>query len=212
VMQGEVGRRQLDELVRQGIGGFPPAQALALLDEVLRLPLAHVLVLPLDRARLRENLAGRQPGLLQDLLAQSAPGPDGGGAAAVAGPELPTDPGERRRALERAVREAVGRVLKLVPGRIDARKPLGSMGLTSLMALELRNRLEPLHGKPLSATLAWNYPTVDALVEFLGGTDTAAPAAAPSDGPSLPADVAVALDDVNGLSDEDAARLLRKRR
>lgn len=212
VMQGEVGQRQLDELVRQGIGGIPPARALALLDEVLRLRLAHVLVLPLDRARLRANLAGRRPGLLQDLLAQAAPGPDGAGATVAAGPELPTDPGERRRALERAVREAVGRVLKLVPGRIDARKPLGSMGLTSLMALELRNRLEPLHGKPLSATLAWNYPTVEALVDFLGGTDTAAPVAPHVDGPSLRADVVVALDDVNDLSDEDAARLLRKRR
>ncbi len=44
------------------------------------------------------------------------------------------------------------------PSRIDARKTLGSMGLSSLMAMELRNRLEPHWQRPLSATLAWNHP------------------------------------------------------
>ena len=89
--------------------------------------------------------------------------------------------------------------------------PLGSMGLTSLMALELRNRLEPLHGKPLSATLAWNYPTVDALVAFLVGDEEPAKATVPA-APAVQAEVAAVLSGVNELSDEDAARLLRKRR
>jgi acyl carrier protein len=102
-------------------------------------------------------------------------------------------------------------VLKLTPSKIDARKPLGTMGLTSLMALELRNRLEPLHGKPLSATLAWNYPTVDALVGFLAGDHApaeAAPVAAAEPAPEM-AQVLAGVDD---LSDEDAARLLRRKR
>ena len=42
------------------------------------------------------------------------------------------------------------------------------MGLTSLMAIELRNRLEAALGRPLSATLAWNHPTIEALIDFLG--------------------------------------------
>ena len=105
------------------------------------------------------------------------------------------------------MRDVVGRVLKLTPAKIDARKPLGTMGLTSLMALELRNRLEPLHGKPLSATLAWNYPTVDALVAFLAGDHELA--AVP---PAAPEAAAPVLAAVAELSDEDAARLLRKRR
>ena len=53
---------------------------------------------------------------------------------------------------------------ELAPERIEPRRPLGAMGLNSLMAMELRNRLESDLGRPLSATLAWNYPTVDALV------------------------------------------------
>lgn len=212
VMQGEVGRQQLDELTRQGIGGFTPSQALSLLADVLPLPVAHVAAMPIDWVRLRAALSGRRMPLLQDLLdearAEAADAEQG-----AAPPEVPSDPVERRRALERAVRDVVGRVLKLAPAKIDARKPLGTMGLTSLMALELRNRLEPLHGKPLSATLAWNYPTVDALVGFLFGADEPAPvAAAPVAAAPPPTEVAEVLSGVNELSDEDAARLLRKRR
>lgn len=214
VMQGEVGHRQLEELTRQGIGSFAPPQALSLLNDVLRLPVAHVAAMPIDWSRLRTAVSGRRMPLVQALLDQAQA--DAALASPTAVPDAPTDPIERRRALERAVRDVVGRVLKLAPTKIDARKPLGSMGLTSLMALELRNRLEPLHGKPLSATLAWNYPTVDALVGFLFGADEAAPAAAPSDAaappPAQAADMAEVLSDVIELSDEDAARLLRKRR
>jgi myxalamid-type polyketide synthase MxaE and MxaD len=35
------------------------------------------------------------------------------------------------------------------------------------MAIELRNRLETALGRPLSATLAWNYPTIEAIVGYL---------------------------------------------
>ncbi len=213
VMQGEVGRQQLEELTRQGIGSFAPPQALSQLNDVLRLPVAHVVAMPIDWSRLRTALSGRRMPLVQELLDQ-AQADTALALPAAAMPDAPTDPIERRRALERAVRDVVGRVLKLAPTKIDARKPLGSMGLTSLMALELRNRLEPLHGKPLSATLAWNYPTVEALVGFLFGADEPAPAAAAPDTPppAQAAEMAEVLSDVIELSDEDAARLLRKRR
>ncbi|MBX3611468.1 MAG: SDR family NAD(P)-dependent oxidoreductase [Hydrogenophaga sp.] len=212
VMQGEGGRRQQDELLRQGIGSFTVQQATSLLPVLLQWPQAHVLAMPIDWQRMRAQPAWRDAPLLMDLLAQVQTVQADGSSA-----DIPTtsDPLERRRAVEQAVRDVVGRVLKVQPSRIDPRKPLGNMGMTSLMALELRNRLEPLHGKPLSATLAWNYPTVEALVTFLAGADAApavppaSPTAAAGDTPPALADV---LDDVNALSDDDAALLLRKRR
>ena len=62
--------------------------------------------------------------------------------------------------------DAVSHVLKIASARIDARKALGNMGLNSLMAIELRNRLEIALGRSLSATLAWNYPTIEAIVDY----------------------------------------------
>ena len=81
---------------------------------------------------------------------------------------------ERRQLLDGVVRDAVGTVLKITPSRLDPRKALGTMGLNSLMAMELRNRLEMALGRPLSATLAWNYPTVEAIVAHLAGAEPAA--------------------------------------
>ncbi len=216
VMRGDTGQRQQDELQRQGIAAFAPARALALFDEALRWPHGHLLAMPIHWARLRAQGGARQAPLLRDLFESEAAPAQPGAAPTAPAPADPADPAERRRALELTVREVVGRVLKLNPARIDPRKPLGSLGLTSLMALELRNRLEPLHGQPLSATLAWNYPTIEALTGFLAGAHAAAPApaaapvAAPAAGPAP--ELAAALDDVNQLSDEDAALLLRQRR
>ena len=71
--------------------------------------------------------------------------------------------------------DAVGRVLKIAPSRLDLTKTLGNMGLNSLMAIELRNRLETTLGRPLSATLAWNYPTDRGDRRLLAGEEHGVP-------------------------------------
>jgi hypothetical protein len=42
------------------------------------------------------------------------------------------------------------------------------MGLDSLMAVELRNSLQQATGVALPATVAFDYPTLEALVDYLG--------------------------------------------
>jgi myxalamid-type polyketide synthase MxaE and MxaD len=82
------------------------------------------------------------------------------------------------------------------------------MGLTSLLAMELRNRLEVALGRSLPATLAFNYPTLAALVEHLaGGPAAGAPAAGSA--PRAAASAPRTLGGIAALSDEDAARALR---
>ncbi|HWE62332.1 MAG TPA: phosphopantetheine-binding protein, partial [Chloroflexota bacterium] len=53
--------------------------------------------------------------------------------------------------------------------RLDPRRPLGNLGMDSLMSLEMRNRLEIGLGMHLPATVLWSYPTIAALAEYLAG-------------------------------------------
>jgi acyl carrier protein len=58
-------------------------------------------------------------------------------------------------------------VLRLRPEQLPASKPFRSLGLDSLMGLELRNRLERALELKLSASVIWNYPTLDQLCAYL---------------------------------------------
>ncbi|MFI8342704.1 SDR family NAD(P)-dependent oxidoreductase [Streptomyces sp. NPDC085639] len=78
---------------------------------------------------------------------------------------------ERPAVAEERVRQLAGRVLRIPAESIDRETPLKSLGLDSLMSLELRNRLEADFGLRLSPTLLWTYgalrPLAGALVERL---------------------------------------------
>ncbi|WP_140030838.1 acyl carrier protein, partial [Mycobacterium tuberculosis] len=62
---------------------------------------------------------------------------------------------------------------------IDHHRPLETLGLDSLMGLELRNRLEASLGITLPVALVWAYPTISDLATALcERMDYATPAAA----------------------------------
>jgi len=65
------------------------------------------------------------------------------------------------------LKTSVGEILRTSPAKIDEHRSLHDMGLDSLMALELRNRLEPRVGITLPAALVWAYPTISDLASAL---------------------------------------------
>src|SRR5262249_39027376 len=73
----------------------------------------------------------------------------------------------RRALLEDHVAAQLAHVLRLPADWVDRTAAASAQGLSSLMALELRNRLERSLGLTLRATLIWNYPTVAALAGHL---------------------------------------------
>ncbi len=82
-----------------------------------------------------------------------------------------TDARERPGRLAAAIADEIRAVLRSTEP-IDPDRPMESLGLDSLMALELRNRLESSLGTTLPAALVWAYPTITdlagALCERLG--------------------------------------------
>ncbi|MFI5758409.1 SDR family NAD(P)-dependent oxidoreductase [Streptomyces sp. NPDC051569] len=113
-----------------------------------------------------------------------------GGSSAAAGGEFRSlfeaaDDTARQSLVEGRVREVAARVMRMDPKAIDRETPFKSLGLDSLMSLELRNRLESAFGLQLSPTLLWTYGNTRALSGVLGerlldSASTAAPAPAAS--------------------------------
>jgi malonyl CoA-acyl carrier protein transacylase len=122
-------------------------------------------------------------------------------------------PTEREDLLVNFVRGHVAGVLRLSdPGELGRRQRLMDLGLDSLMAVELRNRLASGIGSttPLPATLMFDYPTIDAIAQYLGRRIDAAgapapEAAAPASPEPAPAASAAAIAE---LTEEEAEALL----
>ncbi len=110
------------------------------------------------------------------------------------------------------VRDAAAAVLGLDPGRVDLEQGLFDMGMDSLMAVDLKARLEAATGQRLPSTLTFNYPTVTALAGYLTDEVLGAslkPEAAPTPPPSAVAPVTDASRD--DLTEDELAVLLAEK-
>lgn len=199
-------------LAERGLSSLEPTMALDSLERILAEAPAQAVAARVDFERFREA----SPAVASWPLFSEFSVADGGDDSS---PEtlreslLRTPPGrERRQLLEDGVRELLARVLRKAPTKLDPSTPFRSLGLDSLMGLELRNHLERGFGTPVPATLVWNHPTVDSLAPELArragipldemGSESRDHDAAPA------ADLEQALAQIEQLSDEEARRLL----
>jgi NADPH:quinone reductase-like Zn-dependent oxidoreductase/acyl carrier protein len=196
-----------------GLRPLAPEQGIAIFAELLRDAPARVGVLPIDWARFAAGPRGQSP-LTRELTGQAtsrggveaAPGPGGSEVLARLAALAPDD---RPRELAGYVAQQIARVLSLPAARrIDPEQPLKSLGLDSLMAVELRNALSRALGVPLPATLVFDYPTLDKLVLFLLEKTALAPAPGAADDFG---DELALLAELEQLSEEQAETLLAQR-
>jgi acyl transferase domain-containing protein/acyl carrier protein len=125
-----------------------------------------------------------------------------------------TAPEGRRDLVLEHVRGAAAAVLGLDPDRVDVEQGLFDMGMDSLMAVDLKTRLEAAAGQRLPSTLTFNYPTVSALAGFLAGEVLGLhPQPAPEAVPTVSGEPAApeASSTRDALSEDELAALLAEK-
>ncbi|QKV96584.1 SDR family NAD(P)-dependent oxidoreductase [Streptomyces sp. NA02950] len=171
-MAGGLGTSELRRLARDGIEPLPVDRALALFDRALDARPAALLPV---RVRATEDA----PPLVRGLVPTPARRTVRIAPVAVAesgprGPEALTErlaalsPADARLLLVETVRGHVAGVLGHGGAEaVDPERPFGELGVDSLAALELRNRLGADTGLRLSTTLTFDHPNPGAIADLL---------------------------------------------
>jgi NADPH:quinone reductase-like Zn-dependent oxidoreductase len=176
-MAGSLSEHDRERFARLGFGEIDPGAGIDLLFQLLGTPRPQLMVAPIAWPTYLQRYASQRRPARFSLLAETGAGGDAGRASDVA-PAVPAEdlrsraiavPAPQRLPLVMAiVREEASTVLGLPsPARLDVMRGLRDAGLDSLMAVELRNRLQTVVGRPLPATLAFDHPTVDDLARYL---------------------------------------------
>jgi NADPH:quinone reductase-like Zn-dependent oxidoreductase/acyl carrier protein len=170
-------------LAGRGFGALSPEQGVELLAQLVDSEATHLAPCPLD---VRQWL-DFYPGLagwpyVSKLLVEAAGAP--AGDAAWLERLRSASPEEARELIQAHVLEQTARVLRMDAAALQPETPFKSLGLDSLMGLELRNRLQATCGQSFPATTVWTFPTPRALAGYLAarlgnGTDEAPAPVAP---------------------------------
>jgi acyl carrier protein len=196
---------------------MPVANALDVLGDLLQQNVTQVGVLPAEWSRYMASFAsGREPRMFSELVREDRLRAE----SARSTPQesdfhrrLETVPVADRQVLVTAlVTEHVIRVLGFDSGfALGPQQRFFEIGMDSLTAVELKNRLQAVMRRPLPSTLVFDYPTVESLATYLG---TQILGLAPTPPPSTPAEPeggAGDADDMANLSEDELTSLLAEK-
>ena len=133
-------KRAAENLTSHGIFGLPPEQALRMLGRMMQSDAAQIAFMHVDWRKVFGPAASLSPRFSEIFQAtdreKSADGAD------VRELILSTPPDKRMALVATTVTASAAKVLRMNPSELDMGRPLKELGVDSLMAFELLNRLE----------------------------------------------------------------------
>ena len=168
---GMADRDSREQLALRGVKTLSPADALAGMAELIATSAAHGVVARIDWARFLPvyQLAGKRAFLAQfeREVPETTPEPLPSGTTQFV-EQLTLAPVEQRKKLVlEYLRGAVAEVTRIDAVEIRAETGFFDLGMDSLMAIELRRRLEQGFGRQIPVTLAMDHPRLTDAAEYL---------------------------------------------
>ncbi|MEL6764379.1 MAG: SDR family NAD(P)-dependent oxidoreductase, partial [Cyanobacteria bacterium J06607_6] len=160
----------------QGVNLISPEQGLKKLAQVWTQPIPQIGIVPIEwSALLRQGNLDQSPFLasFRRENIHSDTGSTGSNRSqqvesAAFRQQLAATPREQQRALlDSHVCAQISQILGFAPEALDRQAGFFDLGLDSLTAMELKNSLQASLGCSLPATVAFDYPTVERLLDYL---------------------------------------------
>ncbi|HXS84627.1 MAG TPA: SDR family NAD(P)-dependent oxidoreductase, partial [Mycobacterium sp.] len=169
-MADEDARAQLN---KRGVRPLSPVDALAGLADLMASSTVQGVVARIDWASFLPlyQLTGKRPFLaqLQKEVPESAPAPTSSGTTQLVD-RLTVAPAQQRKQLVvDYLRDVVADITRIDPAEIRDESGFFAVGMDSLMAVELRTRVERAVGQELPSTLAMDYPRLVDVADYLLG-------------------------------------------
>ena len=169
---GHVADRRLEPLLNTaGVGSLSTQDGLASLERVLRGAAPQVAVIPIQWPAFLKRIGDWR--FVDEL--RNAAGDDGNTAPPFVAILQKAPAHARRTMLFDHIRSQIEEVLGMrTPGAFDAKLGFFEMGMDSLTSLELSRRIQSSLSCRLPSTVAFECPTIDALVDYLAKNNLAA--------------------------------------
>ncbi|MFT5687077.1 MAG: acyl transferase domain-containing protein, partial [Myxococcota bacterium] len=195
----------LEQLAKMGIHALTADEALGALELAMTTDEARVTVASVEWSVLHRLLAAQRPTPLFSALVDTD---------TIAAPDWlaalqACEPTARHGHLQHSICTLLATIMELDgPEKVAPTVGFFDLGLSSLMALELKERLQQRLPITLAATAIFSHPTADALTEYLLERLDLRPTPSPTPSPTKTPDEDSEEQAVLALSDEEAAELL----
>jgi NAD(P)-dependent dehydrogenase (short-subunit alcohol dehydrogenase family)/acyl carrier protein len=172
-MVSQLGSRDQARLDRQGMEMIEPAHGLQLLKTLLVQEAAQCGVMAVNWLKFFQQFqAEAEPPLFSVLAGEvrrhRKTGQSRGRASALLRGLESASSEDRQNMLTGHIQAEIAGILELDPSEWpNPQQGFFDMGIDSLMAVDLKTRLETALGQPLSSTLTFKYPTIEALAGYL---------------------------------------------